>query len=101
MDPELTKTYMTGAEDTKGSFSESKQDISTGTSSVANHGSLADVAVLEHSDEREGVAVQELSPVDHGFGAWAFCACSFVVETLIWGFLFRYALFLSLISYGH
>ena len=24
----------------------------------------------------------------HGF----FCACSFVVETLIWGFLFRYAL---------
>ncbi|TBU59311.1 MFS general substrate transporter [Dichomitus squalens] len=92
MDPKLTKTYIAGAEK-KDDFDESKQDVSTGASSVTTHGPLADVAVLEHPDGREGVAIQELAPVDHGLGAWGFCACSFIVETLIWGFLFRYGIF--------
>ena len=37
----------------------------------------------------DGVAVQELAPVDRGVRAWTFCCCSFVLETMIWGFCFR------------
>ena len=36
-----------------------------------------------------GVTVQELAPVDRGMRAWTFCFCSFVLETMIWGFCFR------------
>ena len=39
-----------------------------------------------------GVTVQELAPVDHGVRAWTFCFCSFVLETMIWGFCFRFVL---------
>ena len=37
-----------------------------------------------------GVTVQELAPVDRGVRAWTFCFCSFVLETMIWGFCFRF-----------
>ena len=32
---------------------------------------------------------QQLPPVDGGMQAWMFCAASFVLETLVWGFGFR------------
>lgn len=34
--------------------------------------------------------VQELPPVDVGWGAWIFCFCALILETLVWGFGFRY-----------
>ena len=37
----------------------------------------------------DGVIVQELAPVDRGVRAWMFCCCSFILETMIWGFCFR------------
>nr|VWP01489.1 Cytochrome P450 monooxygenase CYP52X1 [Ganoderma boninense] len=40
-----------------------------------------------------GVSVQELAPVDRGVRAWTFCFCSFVLETMIWGFCFSFNVF--------
>lgn len=36
------------------------------------------------------INVQELPPVDAGWGAWTFCLAGLVLETLVWGFGFRY-----------
>ncbi|KAI1785384.1 MFS general substrate transporter [Ganoderma leucocontextum] len=41
----------------------------------------------------DGVTVQELAPVDRGVRAWTFCCCSFVLETMIWGFPFSFSVF--------
>ncbi|PIL34071.1 MFS general substrate transporter [Ganoderma sinense ZZ0214-1] len=41
----------------------------------------------------DGVIVQELAPVDRGVRAWTFCCCSFVLETMIWGFCFSFNVF--------
>ena len=43
----------------------------------------------------DGVIVQELAPVDRGVQAWMFCCCSFILETMIWGFCFRSVLIRS------
>ncbi|KDQ61480.1 hypothetical protein JAAARDRAFT_66589 [Jaapia argillacea MUCL 33604] len=40
-----------------------------------------------------GATVQELPPVDRGRKAWAFCYCSFILETMVWGFGFSYGIF--------
>ncbi|KAH9951079.1 MFS general substrate transporter [Amylocystis lapponica] len=37
--------------------------------------------------------VQELPPVDGGKKAWIFCASSFVLELMVWGFSFSYGIF--------
>ena len=34
--------------------------------------------------------IQELPPVDRGFHAWRFCAAAFALETLVWGFAYRF-----------
>ena len=47
------------------------------------------MAALHVVDPQEGVNVQELPPVDKGFPAWSFCAASFVLEIMVWGFSFR------------
>ena len=39
----------------------------------------------------DSVNVQELPPVDRGLKAWTFCASGFVLEMMIWGFGFRFA----------
>ncbi|TCD66900.1 hypothetical protein EIP91_000739 [Steccherinum ochraceum] len=36
---------------------------------------------------------QQLPPVDRGRQAWTFCFCSFILETLVWGFGFSYGIF--------
>lgn len=41
------------------------------------------------------VNVQELPPVDAGRGAWTFCLAGLVLETLVWGFSFRYVAMLA------
>ena len=38
----------------------------------------------------EGANIQELPPVDRGFHAWRFCAAAFALETLVWGFAYRF-----------
>ncbi|KDQ61479.1 hypothetical protein JAAARDRAFT_54845 [Jaapia argillacea MUCL 33604] len=40
-----------------------------------------------------GVHVQELPPIDRGTKAWTFCFCSFILETMVWGFGFSYGIF--------
>ncbi len=65
---------------------------STPAMSTKSNGSrlaVLGLAVLGRSEPQEGANVQELAPVDHGFGAWSFCACGFIAEMFIWGFLFR------------
>ncbi|EJF57758.1 MFS general substrate transporter [Dichomitus squalens LYAD-421 SS1] len=42
---------------------------------------------------RDGLTVQELAPMDRGIRAWTFCFCSFLLETMIWGFCFSYGIF--------
>ena len=37
------------------------------------------------------VYVQELPPIDGGIKAWTFCVSAFFVETMVWGYGFRYA----------
>ncbi|TFK84966.1 MFS general substrate transporter [Polyporus arcularius HHB13444] len=64
---------------------------STPAMSTKSNGSR--LAVLGRSEPHEGANVQELAPVDHGFGAWSFCACGFIAEMFIWGFLFSYGIF--------
>ncbi|KAI0694845.1 MFS general substrate transporter [Earliella scabrosa] len=51
------------------------------------------MAALHVVDPQEGVNVQELPPVDKGFAAWSFCAASFVLEIMVWGFSFSYGIF--------
>ncbi|OSD08079.1 MFS general substrate transporter [Trametes coccinea BRFM310] len=48
---------------------------------------------LRHSEPQEGTTIQELAPLDRGIRAWTFCACGFVVEMMVWGFLFSYGIF--------
>lgn len=67
-------------------LSKLKPEASTNPPSPSNGSKLT---VLEHSEPQEGTTIQELAPVDRGFGAWSFCACGFVAEMFIWGFLFR------------
>ena len=55
----------------------------------ASVGSQARLTVLERSEPGEGTTIQELAPVDRGLSAWTFCACGFLAEMFIWGFLFR------------
>ncbi|VDC01694.1 unnamed protein product [Peniophora sp. CBMAI 1063] len=43
-------------------------------------------------DEREEEAVA-LPPVDYGAQAWKFVLCSFILETLVWGFPLSYGVF--------
>ena len=61
---------------------------SSGVASPSN-GSQAQLTVLERSEPGEGTTFQELAPVDRGIAAWTFCACGFLAEMFIWGFLFR------------
>ena len=49
------------------------------------------MAALRAVDPQEGVAVQELPPVDGGLRAWTFCAAGFVLEMMVWGFAYRSA----------
>lgn len=49
------------------------------------------VAAIDDSNV-ELVNVQSLPPVDQGRQAWTFCACAFLLETLVWGFGFRYVM---------
>ncbi|TBU45568.1 MFS general substrate transporter [Dichomitus squalens] len=51
------------------------------------------IAALRAADPQEGANVQELPPVDRGFGAWMFCASAFITEMMIWGFSFSYGIF--------
>ena len=67
------------------------------TSGIPTHSTLsANQEVSEEATFRialdEGVTVQELAPMDHGVRAWTFCCCAFVLETMIWGFCFRWVL---------
>ncbi|KAI0659207.1 MFS general substrate transporter [Cubamyces menziesii] len=55
--------------------------------------SHASRSVLRHAEPQEGTAIQELAPLDRGVRAWTFCACGFVVEMMVWGFLFSYGIF--------
>ncbi|CDO70615.1 hypothetical protein BN946_scf184748.g12 [Trametes cinnabarina] len=48
---------------------------------------------LRHSEPQEGATIQELAPLDRGIRAWTFCACGFIVEMMVWGFLFSYGIF--------
>ena len=57
--------------------------------------SQAQLTVLERSEPVEGTTFQELAPVDRGIAAWTFCACGFVAEMFIWGFLFRQVPYVS------
>lgn len=41
----------------------------------------------ETTRREEAVA---LHPVDRGFHAWLFVFCAFVLESIVWGFPFRY-----------
>ncbi|KDQ61483.1 hypothetical protein JAAARDRAFT_54850 [Jaapia argillacea MUCL 33604] len=40
-----------------------------------------------------GANVQELPQIDKGKKAWAFCFCSFILETMIFGFVLSYGIF--------
>ena len=50
---------------------------------------VSQLTVLEYSQPQEGTTIHELAPIDRGAAAWTFCACGFVAEMFIWGFLFR------------
>ncbi|OJT01758.1 hypothetical protein TRAPUB_7814 [Trametes pubescens] len=50
-------------------------------------------SVLRHAEPLEGTTIHELAPLDRGIRAWTFCACGFVVEMMVWGFLFSYGIF--------
>ena len=50
---------------------------------------LADASDGQHRHE-DGLGVQELAPIDGGRQAWTYCVSAFVLETLVWGFGYRY-----------
>lgn len=54
-------------------------------------GSEIGLMILTSQPEPDGVPenVQELPPIDGGWQAWLFISASFVVEMLVWGFVFR------------
>lgn len=49
----------------------------------------------------DGLNVQELAPVDRGVKAWTFCACSFALEMMIWGYCFRWVASIDSCPYRH
>ncbi|KAI0635227.1 MFS general substrate transporter [Trametes polyzona] len=72
-------------------FKGGESSQSTRPPSLARSGSHA--SVLRRSEPQEGATIQELAPLDRGVRAWTFCACGFVVEMMVWGFLFSYGIF--------
>ncbi len=65
-----------------------KVEPSTSTGPSTLH-DVSQLAMLGYSEPQDGTNFQELAPIDRGFAAWSFCACGFVAEMFIWGFLFR------------
>lgn len=57
------------------------------STSIRTNDSAAPAYQLEPQD---GANVQELPAVDGGKKAWTFCVSAFVLETMVWGFGFRY-----------
>lgn len=87
---DLAHTIMDG-DTPKGSqyeLSTLKVEPSTSTGPSTLH-DVSQLAMLGYSEPQDGTNFQELAPIDCGFAAWSFCACGFVAEMFIWGFLFR------------
>ena len=59
------------------------------TNDGADPASTSDFQTDATSQPDSSVNVQELPPVDSGWGAWTFCLAGLVLETLVWGFGFR------------
>lgn len=87
MDTVLENNVQTPA-DSQYELSTLGPDPSSGVATPSG-GSQAQLTVLERSEPGEGTTFQELAPVDRGLAAWTFCACGFLAEMFIWGFLFR------------
>ncbi|KAG9004945.1 hypothetical protein FRB94_001983 [Tulasnella sp. JGI-2019a] len=47
---------------------------------------------------REPTIATSLPPVDEGFGAWAYLACAFLLELIVWALPFSYGVFLNYYS---
>ena len=66
------------------------QNTSHPTSLAPLPSAQSSAAALQLTNPQEGANIQELPPVDRGLKAWTFCASSFVLETMVWGFGFRF-----------
>ncbi|TCD66716.1 hypothetical protein EIP91_001009 [Steccherinum ochraceum] len=56
-------------------------------------GSEVGLVILTAEPDQVPDNVQELPPMDGGWQAWLFISASFVVEMLVWGFVFSYGIF--------
>ncbi len=62
-------------------------EIGTGTGDESPTSTWSSLTVLEQARQDDAVA---LPPIDGGVQGWTFLLCSFVLETLVWGFPLRF-----------